>query len=168
MTFAKGRTAGVRSLGLVLLLIPCAALAQAKVDVQAETVLVSNKDSTIDPPELAKLKDNFLKNGLAFTSYRRLKTAKLSLEQGKPSKLDLPNRKTVTVRLDSLKDGTARLQVEVPPLSQTMTLGREGSVSMVAGDHDGGKLVLVLSPASAGKPRRAAVSRPDTLVCPRN
>ncbi len=170
MTFAKGRNpAAIGAVVVAMLLLPGAARAQAKVDVQADTVLVSNKDATIDPPELVKLKENFLKNGLAFTSFKRLKSARLSLEQGKPARVDLPNKKAVTLRLESVKDGTARVQVDVPPVSQTLTLGREGSVSTVAGEHEGGKLVFVLSPASAAKPRRSAPlsSRPQALVCPR-
>ena len=68
MRCAKGRV-GVRKFLVAAVLFAAPAVwAQAKVDVSADVVLASNNGSTIDPPELAKMKDQFMKSGLAFTS----------------------------------------------------------------------------------------------------
>jgi hypothetical protein len=138
----------VRFALVALLVATPAAWAQApKVEVMADVVLASNKDATIDPPALAKMKDKFAAAGFSFTSYRRLSSQKLAVLKEPPAQLDLPNQRKVELRLQELKDGTATVKLEIPKLIQTtVSLGKEGSVFQHAGPHDGGQLFLVLSP----------------------
>ncbi|MGQ0505642.1 MAG: hypothetical protein ACT4TC_10005, partial [Myxococcaceae bacterium] len=75
----------------------------------------------------------------------KLNSAKLSMEQGKASWLELPSGEKASFTLSSVKDGTARVDVKLPKLNTTVALGREGSVFIQAGSFQGGKLVLVLS-----------------------
>ena len=80
-----------------------------------------------------------------------------------PVELKLPNQRTATLRLDGMKAGVATVRVEISDLSRTtMTMGREGSLFQHAGDHEGGQLILVLSPDRGGQPRHAVsgISRP--------
>jgi hypothetical protein len=117
-----------------------------KVEVMAEVVLASNKDNTIEPPELAKMKDKFGSAGFSFTSYRRLSVQKVALVKVPPTVLDLPNQKKVQLKLEDLKDGTATVRLEIAKLiNTTVSLGKEGSVFQHAGPHDGGQLFLVLT-----------------------
>ncbi len=141
---------------LALLASTAASAAEPKVRVTAEVILASNKGNTIDPPTLSKMKAQFSQKGFAFTSYRRLSTEKLTLRH-KPVELKLPNQRTATLRLDEMKGGTAAVKVEISELSSTtLTMGREGSLFQHAGEHDGGQLILVLSPDPGVQPRRIA------------
>lgn len=140
----------------IALLSMSALAAEPKVRVTAEVILASNKGNAIDPPTLARMKDQFSEKGFAFTSFRRLSSEKLSLRR-KPVEVKLPNRRTATLRLDDIKAGTATVQVDISHLaSTTLTLGREGSLFQHAGEFEGGQLILVLSPDEAAQPRHVA------------
>ncbi len=140
--------------------------AEPKVRISAEVILASNNGNIIDPPALARMKNQFSQKGFAFTSYRRLSSEKLSLKR-EPVELKLPNQRTATLRLDAMKAGVATVRVDISDLSSTtLTMGREGSLFQHAGDHAGGQLILKLSPDHGGQPRHAAsgVSRPAEAV----
>lgn len=140
--------------------------AEPKVRVNAQIVLASNNGNTVDPPALAGMKNQFTQKGFAFTSYRRLSSEKLSLKRD-PVELKLPNQRTATLRLDAMKAGVATVRVDISNLSSTtLTMGREGSLFQHAGEHEGGQLILVLSPDHTGQPRHTAsgVSRPAETV----
>jgi hypothetical protein len=127
--------------------LPSAAFAAEQVEVLAEVVLASNQGEAIDPPELAKMKDVFSRSGFSFTSYKRLWTDKLTLKLKQAVEVKLPNQKTATLKLEAIENGSAKVQIEIKKLvSTTLRLGREGSLFQQAGDHQGGKLILVLSP----------------------
>jgi hypothetical protein len=131
---------------LVLFVAPLAFADGPQVEVMADVILASNKDSTIDPPELAKMKDEFAAAGISFTSYRRLSSQKLKIVKEPPTQLALPNQRAVSLRLLELKDGAATVKLEIPKAIQTtVALGKKGSVFQHAGPHEGGQLVLVLS-----------------------
>jgi len=135
---------------------------EPKVRINAEVILASNNGDAVDPPALARMKNQFSQKGFAFTSYRRLSSEKLSLKR-EPVELKLPNQRTATLRLDGIKAGVATVRVDISDLSSTtLTMGREGSLFQHAGDHDGGQLILVLSPDHGGQPRHAVIgiSRP--------
>src|SRR5688572_19368169 len=128
-------------LAVVALLLPAAALAQDKgeqVEVMAEVVLASTQGAVIDPPTLAAMKEKFAEK-MKYTSFRRLDLQKISVGRAS-SQLKLPNQKVVTFRLNDLKEGAAKITVEVPPASTALTLGREGSLYQAAGKHLGGDL----------------------------
>jgi hypothetical protein len=135
-------------LSLGVLLAPLAAHAQEqKVKVQVEVVLASNKGDTVDPPELAQMKETFRKQNFSFTSFKRLSLETLELDAQKPTEVRLPNGVNASLKLLGLKEGIATVRVEIPQQSGVdVELGRQGSVYQKAGKHVGGELILVLSP----------------------
>jgi hypothetical protein len=135
-------------LALCLTLFAAApALAQdEKVPVQVEVVLASSKGSEVQPPELAKMKATFTKQSFSFTSFKRLSMQTLEVTAAKPSEVKLPNGVNASLQLLKFEKGTATVRVDVPQLTATdVELGRQGSIYQLAGDHVGGKLILVLS-----------------------
>jgi hypothetical protein len=157
---------GLSSLGvLTVALFPALALADdPKVDVMADVILASNDGTTMDPPSLAKMKDEFDSAGIKFTSFKRLSTQKLTVTK-QPSELKLPNKKIATLKLEGIKEGTATIRVKGVAES-TIQLGRSGNVSQPVGAHQGGQLILMLAPVDASaKPRRSGpLSHPATPV----
>lgn len=157
MRVPQGRM--TRGLALVGMLAAATALAEdPKVLVMADVILASNEGNVIDPPSLVSVKDEFASTGLAFTSYRRLSSEQVSLTKGKPAELKLPNKKTATLKLEDIKEGTATVKVNAGGAEVGVQLGRAGSVFVRAGAHQSGQLVLMLSPGAAKKPRRGPVS----------
>jgi hypothetical protein len=141
--------------------------AEPQVPINTEVVLASNKGTVIDPPTLAKMKEQFTQKGFAFTSFRRLSGEKVVLQPSKAVEIKLPNQRMATVRLDDLKNGTASVEVVISQLpsnvviaSTILTLGREGSLYQHAGDYEGGQLIVVISPADSAKPRRGPMGTP--------
>lgn len=141
-------TAVLALLSLGLLLPPLAAHAQdQKVKVQVEVVLVSNKDNTVDPPELAQMKETFRRQNFNFTSFKRLSLETTELGMQKSTEVRLPNGVTASLKLVAAKEGSSTVHVEIPRQSSVdVELGRQGSVYQKAGKHVGGELILVLSP----------------------
>jgi hypothetical protein len=129
-------------------LSPLAAHAQEQtVKIQVEVVLASNKGETVDPPELAQMKDTFRKQNFSFTSFKRLSLETLELSAAKPTEVRLPNGVNASLKLLALKEGIATVRVDIPQQSGVdVELGRQGSVYQKAGKHVGGELILVLSP----------------------
>ncbi len=134
-------------LALSVLMLPALAQAQdEKVPVQVEVVLASNKGSEVQPPELAKMKATFQKQSFSFTSFKRLSLETLQVTAAKASEVKLPNGVNASLQLLKFEKGTATVRVDVPRLTATdVELGRQGSIYQLAGDHVGGKLLLVLS-----------------------
>jgi hypothetical protein len=130
-----------------LFLSPLAAQAEEqKLKVQVEVVLVSRKDTEVDPPELQKMKETFQRQNFNFTSFKRLSQQSLEVSSKAPTEVRLPNGVNASLRLLRMQGDTATLRVEVPQLSAVdVELGREGSVYQRAGKHVGGELILVLS-----------------------
>lgn len=130
------------------LLLPVAARAQEeKVQVQAEVVLASKKGSEVDPPELAKMKEQFQKQNFSFTSFKRLSLQVLEVSASQPTELKLPSGTNASLKLLGMKDGIATVRVAIsrqPTLD--VELGRQGAVYQKAGKYVGGELILVLSP----------------------
>jgi hypothetical protein len=186
VTIAAGRAAGFlgAAIFLVTLWMPGLALADDPVvQVRTEVVLASNQGSTVDPPDLERMKKVFSQKGFAFTSYQRLSGEKIAIHKSKPAEIALPNQRSATIRLDDIKRGTASVEVIISQLpsnvvisSTVLTLGREGSLFQHAGDYNGGQLILVISPDDKVKPRRAVIPmswhaeaplpRPEMQSCP--
>lgn len=141
MTAGPGRSALLASL-----LVASAAAAQPAVALVVEVVQASNEGTGVDPG-LERMRDQFAKSGITYRSYRRISRDQVQLAAGKPSDVKLPNGKTGTLTLVSVKGSTAQVSVSLPPLQTVATLGREGSVYLQAGPHAGGVLILVLTPA---------------------
>lgn len=186
MTIEAGRAVGVLGAAILFGALWAPRLAFADdpvVQVRTEVVLASNQGSTIDPPDLEKMKRQFSQKGFAFTSYQRLSGDKIAIHKSKPAEIHLPNQRAATIRLDDIKAGTAHVEVIISQLpsnvvisSTGFTLGREGSLFQHAGDYNGGQLILVISPAESAKPRRrlipmswhaaAPLPRADLQSCP--
>lgn len=140
-------TAAARSAILGSLLLASGAVAQpAAVSLVVEVVQASNEGTGVDAG-LERMREQFAKSGITYRSYHRLSRDQLKLAQGKPSEVKLPNGKTGTLTLVSVKGSTAQVSVSLPPLQTVATLGHEGSVYLQAGPHAGGVLILVLTPA---------------------
>ncbi len=130
------------------LLLPAAARAQDdKVQVQAEVVLASKKGSEVEPPELAKMKEQFQKQNFDFTSFKRLSLQVLEVSAKTPTEVKLPNGANVSLQLLGMKDGIATVRVAIPRQpTLDVELGRQGAVYQKAGKYVGGELILVLTP----------------------
>ncbi|HVG61730.1 MAG TPA: hypothetical protein VNA24_24425 [Hyalangium sp.] len=144
-------TAVLVLLSLGLLLPPLAAHAQQqqeqRVKVQVEVVLVSNKDNTVDPPELAQMKETFRKQNINFNSFKRLSLETVEVGTQKSTEVRLPNGVTASLKLVATKESSSTVHVEIPRQSSVdVELGRQGSVYQKVGKHVGGELILVLSP----------------------
>jgi len=132
--------AHVASLGVV------AVLAAAPVKVHVQVVEASNGPAHVDPG-LEKMRQDFEKAGLRFSTYRRLSEQTLSLAPGKPAQVSLPG-KTATLTLQPGDHPRPQVAVSVPPLQTTVELGSGASAFLQAGPADGGgQLVLVLGAA---------------------
>jgi hypothetical protein len=136
----------VRSTLLVACLCALPAFAESHVALLAEVVQASNEATGVDPG-LERMREQFAKSGISYKSYRRVSHEQLLLAAGKPAEVRLPNAKTATLTLLSVKGSLSQVSVSLPPLQTTYTLGREGSVYLQAGPHAGGVLILVLTPA---------------------
>jgi hypothetical protein len=148
-------------LGVVAVLSSTASFAQEpKVDVSARVVLASNQGSEIQPPALKKMKEEFARSGITFSSWRQLSAQTVSLEKGKVSEVPLPDGRRAQMRLQKLAEGTATVRVTIPKLVDTeYNLGRTGSVYIRSGDYQDGALILVLSPPSADSKIRPELQR---------
>jgi hypothetical protein len=126
---------------------------EAKVEVMAEVVVASNTGSALEPPKLAKMKEEFAKSGIHFSSFRRLSERKVALSKGgAPVQVELDEGRAASLRLEELKEGKATLKVSVPKLvDTTYTLGRSGSLFIKAGKHRQGQLILVVSPVEEAR-----------------
>jgi hypothetical protein len=134
---------------LAALLLATPALSESRVSLSAEVVQASNESAGVDAG-LEKMREQFAKSGIVYKSYRRLSHEQLQLSPGKPVEVRLPNAKTATLTLLSMKGSQSQVSVSLPPVQTTYTLGREGSVYLQAGPHANGVLILVLTPTAGG------------------
>lgn len=134
-----------RSTVLAGLLLATPALSENRVVLSAEVVQASNESTGVDAG-LEKMREQFAKSGIVYKSYRRLSHEQLQLALGKAVELRLPNAKTASLTLLSMKGSQSQVSVSLPPVQTTYTLGREGSVYLQAGPHANGVLILVLTP----------------------
>jgi len=133
----------VTSLVAVVSLGAATVLAAAPVKVNVQVVHASNGAPHVDPG-LEKMRQDFEKAGLRFTTYRRLSEETVSLVTGKPAEVALPG-KTATLTLEPGEHPRAHVTVSVPPLRTTVELGTDASAFLQAGPHENGQLVLVLA-----------------------
>jgi hypothetical protein len=120
---------------------------QQQVKILVDVVLASDKGDTVDPPELAQMKEKFRKQNFSLTSFKRLSLETVELVKDKSTELRLPNGVNASLKLQSFQDGIATVRVEIPRQAGVdVQLGRQGSVYQRAGKHVGGELILVLSP----------------------
>ena len=127
------------------LLLATPALCQSRVVLSTDVVQASNDGGGVDAG-LEKMREQFAKSGIVYKSYRRLSHEQLQLALGKAVEVRLPNAKTASLTLLSMKGSQSQVSVSLPPVQTTYTLGREGSVYLQAGPHANGVLILVLTP----------------------
>lgn len=117
--------------------------AEPSVPVQAEVVHATTSTGTVDP-SLVKMRDA-MASRVKYQGLKKLDAKKLELVANKPQLVSLPNQKVAELTLQSVKDDVATLKVKLPPTEAVYTLGREKSLYVQGGAHDGGDLWLVLS-----------------------
>ena len=116
--------------------------AEPTVSVQADVVFASQAKGTVDP-SLAEMQKT-LATKVNYQTLKKLSTRTLVLT-AKAQPLELPNKKTAVLSLESLKKDEATEHLELPPTRATYTLARDKSLYVQAGDHESGQLWLVLS-----------------------
>jgi hypothetical protein len=131
---------------LVLVLAPALALAQDTVKVRADVVLAKLEAGSFEPDSLRAMQKAFEKK-VKYGSLKQLSTQTVSLAAARPVVVPLPNAKKAELSLEALTADVAQLRVKVPPTDTVYTLGKQGSLYVQAGTHEGGDLWLVLSPA---------------------
>ena len=116
--------------------------AEPSVSVQAEVVFASTKEGTVEP-DLQKMQQT-LGAKVKYLTLKKVAAQKLELSV-KPQSVALPNTRTAEISLQGVKENVATVRVKLAPADATYTLGREKSLYLQAGPHDGGDLWLVLS-----------------------
>lgn len=116
------------------------------VDVVANLVVASNQGNTLQPPSLAKMRAEFAKKGLKFTSYRLLSTRTVKVTRTGVAELPLPNTSVAKLRLLDLKQDKATISIELNKIESKIQLGKEGSVFVHGGKHENGELIVALEP----------------------
>jgi hypothetical protein len=116
--------------------------AAKKVPVQADVVLASTKPGPVDPTLVGM--QATLGSRVKYLALKRLSSAKLELTAA-PATVALPNQKTAELSLVGLKDNVAQVQVKVPPVDATYSLGKDRSLYLQAGPLGADDLWLVLS-----------------------
>ncbi|MFN0062883.1 MAG: hypothetical protein ACKVPX_10245 [Myxococcaceae bacterium] len=139
---------GVLSLAVGMLSSALAWADAPTVKVKVEVVHASNANDVVEPPMLASMKKKFAQSGIHYSGYRRLSEETVLVRSTPPHVVALPNGKKASLVLDKVEGATASVRVALPPLETVYELGREGSVFLQAGAHQGGVLILVLSPAA--------------------
>ena len=75
------------ALGVGVLFVSTAALAEEeKVELATRVVVASNQGTTVDP-QLGKMKAEFARQGISFTSWKQHSEQKVSLEKNKPARV---------------------------------------------------------------------------------
>jgi hypothetical protein len=134
----------VRALGAGFALLATVAAAEDKVPVQAEVVFASTQPGGVDP-SLEPMRAT-LGARVKYLTLKGLSSRRLELSgTGAHARVELPNHKVAELRLVSVAKNVAQLKVKVPPLDATYSLGKEKSLYIQAGPHQGGELWLVLS-----------------------
>ena len=114
----------VRFAFLAALALALPVRAEGRIALFAEVVHASNDATGVDPG-LEKMREQFAKSGISYKSYRRISRDQLQLQAGKPIEVRLPNSKTATLTLLSVKGSQSQVSVSLPPL-QTTYLGPRG------------------------------------------
>lgn len=148
----------------------------AKIEAEVMVVQASNDSNAVDPA-LTPVITSFAKEHFAFTSYKLVSSKVMTLEQGKPAEVSLPNNGKLMLTLASVNEGRAKVTaaIEKGP-SITYELGREGRLVINAGHVQSSELFVMVSslaaaptpapapPASPAKPRKVyGVSRPSPV-----
>jgi hypothetical protein len=116
--------------------------AEKKVPVKADVVYAATAAGTVEP-ELKAMQAT-LAERVKYGTLKTLSTRRLELTS-KASPVELPNKKTAELTVETLKDDVATVKVKLPPAEATYKLARGKSLYLQGGAHEGGELWLVLS-----------------------
>lgn len=117
--------------------------AEPSVPVQADVVFASTAEGTVDA-DLTKMRDA-LGAKVKYRTLKKLDSKKLELLQNKAQSMALPNQKQAELVLQAIKENVATVKVRLAPTEAVYSLGRDKSLYLQGGAHDGGDLWLVLS-----------------------
>jgi hypothetical protein len=131
------------AVGLACALSCIALAADPVVVVQADVVFASTAAGTLDP-SLAKMRDAMAAQ-VQYLTLKKLDSKRLEMHQSAPQLLKFPNQKTAELTLQALKENVATLKVKLNPTEAVYSLGRDKSLYLQAGAHEGGDLWLVVS-----------------------
>ncbi|HYV47373.1 MAG TPA: hypothetical protein VFA20_21085 [Myxococcaceae bacterium] len=153
MTDRLGRRFHPYALAIALALPGIAWAEGNKVEVMADVVLASNNGNKVEPPALEEAKKFFEAKNVKYSSWQSLSQRRLSLEPKKTAEVPLPNGKKAQFTLESVANDVATVKVTVAPTTLTLQLGREGNLYVDGGQHQGGQVFVMISPAlkPAGK-----------------
>jgi hypothetical protein len=137
-------------LGLIIAAVPGRAQTDAgasTMDVSVEVVHATRQGTKVEPASLAWLKHQFSENGINFTGFRRLAEHHLTLEQGRPIELSLPNSVTASLKLEELSDSAGQVRIGKRGQEVMYTLSDHGPVFVDVGPFEHGRLFLIVSSA---------------------
>lgn len=117
--------------------------AEPEVAVQADVVFASTKAGTVEPA-LLKMQTAMAPK-IQYQTLKTLATSKLALKAQQPQSVSLPNQKRAQLTMQALRANVATLKVKLEPAEAVYSLGREKSLYVQGGAHEGGELWLVLS-----------------------
>lgn len=132
----------MRAFAAGLVLVASVAVAEDKVPVQADVIFASKEPGEVDPA-LAPMQAT-LGARVKYLTLKSLSSRRVELGAG-TARVELPNHKVAELHLVALKQNVAQVKVKVSPVDTTYSLGKEKSLYIQAGHHQGGELWLVLS-----------------------
>lgn len=115
---------------------------EMSVEVQVE-VVVASTDAGVVAPELNAMQAA-LRPKIAYHSLKQVLQRRLRVGTGAVS-IQTPDGSGASLKLLSLSDNQATIQVVVSPTTSTVRLGKTGSVYVQGGVHEGSDIWVVLS-----------------------
>ena len=147
------RAAAAAALAALLLLLPLGGawnvcLAAESVSLDVASVYASNAGTSIDPA-LSKLQGK-LASMFQYSSYKLLDRKHRRLTEGDREEIELPDKRSMRIRLLSLDDRKVRLYVQIREkdkklLGTTLGLPRGGMVMVGGPPHEAGVLIFIIS-----------------------
>ena len=142
MSTALSRRPAMAGLAVALLGLSASAGAQPKTSFQALVAQVSNTGNEVSP-ELKAMAQDFKRNGLAFTSFKLVSRASLSLGPGQTDSVKLPNG-VAKISLVKVEGNAIRLKVAAPFSTSEYSMTPGGELYIDAGAHGATKIFLAV------------------------
>lgn len=127
--------------------------ADPKVRFFVDVVYGSSQGNEVDPPHLEKMKKKFAKD-FTLTSFKQLSTQTVEVDAKTPANLTLPNGTAARFQLAKIDKDIAHVDMTVGKVTSRIELGKKSSVYAMAGTHQEGVLIVVVSPITDSKKRR--------------
>lgn len=157
MSQQVGRRAVVQVAVALLLagaVAPAPALAaDPKVRFFVDVVYGSSQGNEVDPPHLESMRKKFQKD-FTLTSFKQLSSQTVEVDAKTPAQLTLPNGTKASFALAQINKDIAHVDMTVGKVTSRIELGKKASVYAMAGTHQDGVLIVVVSPITDSKKRR--------------